>query len=776
MSDQPTELIEIMGRNFSRLAGLLLAVLLGFTACDSDSTSPSDPPITPASIMAVQGPEETEEIGSIIALTVQVEDEDGNGISGVVVQWQVSSGDGSLNPENSTTNSTGRASTNWTLGTTAGAQSVRASVSGLSPATFRTEAVDNTGLASIEITADQDTIVVGADLQLTASGLDVHGDPYQADNFEWSSSDTTTATVDENGLVTSLAGGVTTISAEADGVVGEFVLVVYGRIHDADVRSNETWTKRDSPHWVAKDILYVYSSTSPTLTIEAGAEVRFRTNTTMAIGWSSDPGTLVVEGTAADPVLLTSDDAAPGAGDWRGVDISGAATNDTRLSHLTLEYCGAEAFGACLKVNSGAQIRVDSVTVRESDSQGVQLLGNASFNSASSNLSVHNTADHAISLGANQVGTLPEGGTFSGANSRIWIKGEQVSRTQTWPNLGISYVSSGDRIWVYGPTTPILTIVEGTELRFQSGGGIDVGWSSEPGTLKVLGTVGKPVLMTSSSASPNAGSWRGIYIHSSATSENAIEHTKLAYCGDSSNEACLRAHNSTVTVNDLTIEHSGTYGARMTNGGQFGQASSNLTVRESGSYPVRIDANRVGTLPLGGDYTNNGATGIFIESGTVSRSQTWNDPGVPYVVGTGILYVYDSTEPTLTLAPGLEFRMSSGSEIQVGWSSHAGTLISEGTAGAPIVFTANSNSPQAGHWKGIDFSGVATLDSRISHTTVEYGTNNLYFRMVPGGLEGLTIRGASECGVRFDRVGSPPDLQDPARSNTFENNATDICS
>lgn len=722
----------------------------------------------PGALVAVQGaPSEVllEEVGQKVQLSAVGRDEYGNEITDLSFEWE------SLDPSIAEVSEFGEVEAigNGETGVVVTSSEFADTVDVI---------VDYPVLESIEITADGDTIVVDSTLQLVAKGIDEKDRPFPAVQYEWSSSDETTATVDNTGLVTSHAGGTVTISAEYDGVVGEFVLVVYGRIHNSDISSDETWTKRDSPHWVMKNNLYVSSSTGPTLTIEAGAEVRFHSGNKMTIGRSSQPGALVVAGTEEDRVLITSNAESPSAGDWAGIQFARSVTKDTRISHTTIEYCGADSFGACLKVDNGGQIGVDNVSVRESASHGLELSGSSSFSSTSTNLSVENTAGYAIAISANQVGTIPEGGSFSGSADRIWVEGGGLSKTQVWPNLGVPYVLSSRPVSIYGKDAPALTITAGTELHFQSGGGIDIGGLNNAGTLKVLGTESEPVVMTSSSATPSAGSWRGISFSQYATNENLIQHTTLSYCGDADTGACLRIRDATVAVQSLTIENSGNYGAYLTHQGRFADGSSGLTIRESEGYPVRVIPNRVGSLPANGEYSDNELAAIFIDPGNVTTTQIWKNHGVPYVIGSGTVSVYGKAGVGLTLEPGSELRMGSGAKLQIGWSTNPGHLIAQGNEDAQIRITADSKTPQAGYWDRIEFTQYATVDSRLGNLVVEYGTTNLYLRALPGGLlKGLTIREASECGVEFhSNVGTPPDLKDPALTNVFEKNATDICS
>jgi hypothetical protein len=91
---------------------------------------------------------------------------------------------------------------------------------------------------------------------------------------------------------------------------------------------NETWSLVGSPYIVTCDTTVVVACT---LTIDAGVEVRFQTNTDLTV-----EGTLDVNGASGSPVLFTSDSLTPAAGDWDFIDlrVTGSATVD----FATVEY------------------------------------------------------------------------------------------------------------------------------------------------------------------------------------------------------------------------------------------------------------------------------------------------------------------------------------------------------------------------------------------------------------------------------------------------------
>jgi hypothetical protein len=105
-----------------------------------------------------------------------------------------------------------------------------------------------------------------------------------------------------------------------------------------------------------------------TLTIEPGVSVRFKKGGVLkvAVATSSNParGSLVAAGTAAKPIVFTSDEAAPAAGDWLGLWFGDIPTATTKLDQVRVEYAGgtsSSGSGSCpdnSELNNDAAIRI----------------------------------------------------------------------------------------------------------------------------------------------------------------------------------------------------------------------------------------------------------------------------------------------------------------------------------------------------------------------------------------------------------------------------------
>ena len=119
---------------------LAVAGSLAAAAGACNDRAPTGTPVPSLSTLTkVGGDRQTGQAGQALPtpLAVQVNDSAGHGLTGVTVSWAVSAGRGSVNPGTSSTDVSGLASTTWTLGTAAGANSATASVSGLPAVTFQ---------------------------------------------------------------------------------------------------------------------------------------------------------------------------------------------------------------------------------------------------------------------------------------------------------------------------------------------------------------------------------------------------------------------------------------------------------------------------------------------------------------------------------------------------------------------------------------------------------------------------------------------------------------
>jgi hypothetical protein len=131
-----------------------------------------------------------------------------------------------------------------------------------------------------------------------------------------------------------------------------------------------------------------------------------------------------------------------------------------------------------------------------------------------------------------------------------------------------------------------------------------------------------------------------------------------------------------------------------------------------------------------------------IHLGNISKSQTWRASDNPHVV-KGVLTVMGPDTPVLTLEAGVEVRFEKWGGMVIGDDTLGpGELRAEGTAAAPILLTAHSDTPKPGDWQGVTLHGRDSGSSTLSHVTIEYaggiptdlGGSEEFWKKSSGGL------------------------------------------
>ncbi len=176
-----------------------------------------------------------------LPLVAKVTDAFGNPVSGQAVTFAIATGGGSVATPHPTSDATGSASTPWTLGSGAGAQSVTATALNVlgaplsgSPVTFTS---NSTGaVASTTVSMHLDTLTaIGATYALTAIAKDGAGNNV-AGTFGWVSRTPSNAVVSASGMVTGLVNGSSWIVAtESGGTRDSALFVVQQRLATINV-------------------------------------------------------------------------------------------------------------------------------------------------------------------------------------------------------------------------------------------------------------------------------------------------------------------------------------------------------------------------------------------------------------------------------------------------------------------------------------------------------------------------------------------------------------
>lgn len=631
-------------------------------------------------------------------------------------------------------------------------------------------------------------------VRCSAQAMDQNGEPMTT-AYTWLSSDASLASVSASGWVTPLASGSVTVRASATAnsitLTREVSLSIdpagEPTVHDVSVSSSETWRAEDNPHLV-RGPLEVGGASNPTLTLEPGTIVLFAPDAELRV----THGALRASGSVDGPILLRAEQEAASRGSWRGVVLADPSVT-SQLDFVQLEQCGATTGeGACLSVRQGGVPVLHHVTVRGSGSAGVQLADDGSaFGAGSMDLSVRDSQEVALRMGANTAGTLPTLGQMTGNGvNAVEVRGT-VSDTQTWPAIAIPYLVSGS-LYVQGPRAPTLTVAAGNQLTFRSGTGLYVGLD-QPGALGVNATGASPVLFTSAEPGALPGAWKGVSLHGQGGSGSRLSNVVIELAGQplgTEEAASLVIHGAgedAPLLEDVVLRQGSAVGLLMAGGtpGGLKAGSHGLSIQHMADHPIVLEAEQVQTLPADTSFSENAVGTVAIRASTVLTSQTWPRLGEPYLL-EGTVQVggrADTYGPVLKLLPGTELRFAPEAGLVMGPNGSSGGLSAVGTPEEPILFGPDPDTSSRVPWLGLTFwfAPVSTLSYAVitgggMPELAAHGNLNV-LRELGAFVTHTTLRGSAGCGATLSRGqdsrGSPvlTDFTYPGYHNTFLDNA-----
>lgn len=176
-------------RTFRSMKYVGMLSMAGLVAACGDSTGPDPQPT--ATLSVVSGAGQSAVTGTALPTPLTVRASQGSaGMAGVAISWAVTAGGGSVNPTTSTTDGNGSASTTWTLGPNAGANTVEASSTSVTgaPLSFTatgTVLVPPPSQAAVSVQDNSfspatRTVAVGGDVTWTWSGSNTHNVTFSA--------------------------------------------------------------------------------------------------------------------------------------------------------------------------------------------------------------------------------------------------------------------------------------------------------------------------------------------------------------------------------------------------------------------------------------------------------------------------------------------------------------------------------------------------------------------------------------------------------------------
>ncbi|MCR9243516.1 MAG: right-handed parallel beta-helix repeat-containing protein [bacterium] len=436
-----------------------------------------------------------------------------------------------------------------------------------------------------------------------------------------------------------------------------------------------------------------------TLTLDAGVIIKFTGANQLNVS-----GTLISNGTAANPVILTDiqDDSAGGdtnangpstgsPGAWfylRCNDGSDASTFD----YTEVRFAGRSNFSAVDLYT--ADVAMTNCTVRDCQADGINLNG-GSFPTISDS-TVTNCGSNAIDTVA--IRAIP--GLTNNTTSGNALDAVIVTVGGVTGNLTIGTQSMLDGAFLMAAN---VTVPTGVTLTLQAGVNLKMTGAQQvliDGTLDCQGTAVAPVVFTDSGDDSiggdsdnngpsvgNPGKW--FYLRCNGTSDaSTLDYTEIRFAGRSDFSA-VDLYTADIAMANCTVRDCQERGISLNNG-SF-PTITNTTISDCNGNA--IDNVAINALP---SITNNTATGntldaIRITTGAVTGNLTI---GTQSMIDGAFLMATNLTVPlgvTLTVQAGVNLKMVGARQVLID-----GTLDCQGTAVEPVVFTDDADDTIGG--------------------------------------------------------------------------------
>jgi flagellar hook assembly protein FlgD len=132
---------------------------------------------------------------------------------------------------------------------------------------------------------------------------------------------------------------------------------------------NTTWKSAGIPYVVTGEVQVHHPSTTPILTIQAGATLRFASGQKLLVGYFGN-ARLQAVGTVAAPIVFTAHNSTS-PGFWQGIDFRAGASASSRVERATVSYAGSGIGGGILVENSSPTIAW--VTASNNSGSGIRI-------------------------------------------------------------------------------------------------------------------------------------------------------------------------------------------------------------------------------------------------------------------------------------------------------------------------------------------------------------------------------------------------------------------
>ena len=483
------------------------------------------------------------------------------------------------------------------------------------------------------------------------------------------------------------------------------------------------WDDPDIVYWLHDDVAVPVDTK---LEIGAGQIVKSRyVDTELTVS-----GTLSIDGTDAAPVVFTSgsddthggdtngnaDATVPTPGDWARIRMLESSKNNS-INYLE-SYYGGYFHGHSLQATV-TDLSITNSVFSMSAADGVRLRGTDAV--MTDNTFIDN-ADAAISMNLSSNPDINGVTIERNAINGLQVDSGSLGKDLTWDDPDIVYWLDDDVI------VPVDNTFEIAAGQIVKSGYVDTE-IHVAGTLLVTGTETEPVIITAGQddthggdtngdggdSSPAKGSWARIRFQGTSTGNN-INYLESHFGGYFHGHS-LEAIDTDLIIANSTFADSGADGVRLK---RTDATLTNNSFIDNNDAAISMDLSSNPNVS-GVTVSGNGINGLQVDSGTLGKDLTWDDPDI-------VLWLNDD----VNVPAGITLQIDAGQIVKpayVDTEIHvSGKLNINGTASAPVIFTSKSDDSRGGDTNGDqdasaptpgDWARIRLLDPS-SENTINY--------------------------------------------------------
>ncbi len=287
------------------------------------------------------------------------------------------------------------------------------------------------------------------------------------------------------------------------------------------------------------------------LTIAPGTTLKFGTGGAIEVGYTEN-STFIAEGTEKDPIIFTSNHAAPTAGAWTGIVFYSNTQENSSMKYCEVEYAGNASYYNAAVVIDDCKITMQNCKISKSAGYGIYAYNCKGFTNPFINNTIEDCNDHVMAMNLKYLQTLGTGNVYSPeANKGILVgnQGYSSSSNNTWIPQTAAYYLDGNY-----PIDGSLTISANCIFKFGADDGLYFGYY-ENTTINADG-----VTFTSSSQTATHGDWYGLEFHGKAQTANITNCTISSAGQGGEGNGNVEIFETTVNLDGSTISMSEGYG------------------------------------------------------------------------------------------------------------------------------------------------------------------------------------------------------------------------